>query len=80
MSKQVLCKLRFQCFNRWEDLEPVKGANKVRYCSDCKETVYFIDTPAEYRKAIENQRCIAFASQNDVLLGDVLPEFLRDND
>jgi hypothetical protein len=42
--------------------------------------VYFIDTPAEYRKAIENQRCIAFASQNDVLLGDVLPEFLRDND
>jgi two-component system cell cycle response regulator len=48
----------FACTKRWETLAPT-GAGSVRFCQQCKESVYYCDTVADAESRALAGQCIA---------------------
>lgn len=64
--KIINCSLKYQCGNRWEDLDTTNQP-KVRYCRECDRGVHQCDNEAEYQQAIKLKQCVALnkASKGD---------------
>lgn len=53
------CDFRLQCHQSWEGLESKKGDQSIRYCSECKKDVHFVQNAWELVMAVEKDFCVA---------------------
>jgi hypothetical protein len=55
------CSWKFKCERLWDSLLETKSyrSDKVRFCPDCSENVYFVSSESEVFLAIEQNKCIA---------------------
>jgi len=63
MTTKIHCKLKFQCTKAWDELKPTSNETD-RYCSECRETVHFIETPEDYQQAQKEKWCISFVDSD----------------
>lgn len=52
------CLFRYRCPKTWDDLAPTDN-ERVRFCDQCMETVHYCRTPAQLRKAMVRNQCVA---------------------
>lgn len=50
------CDLKVVCDKKWTDLLKT-GVDRIRFCADCKKSVFYTNTPAELRLAAERKLC-----------------------
>ena len=72
------CKFAFQCDKKWDDLVSAWTWTKVKYCGDCKRSVYLCESDEELGLALKQDYCVAVpanitskASQPSMLIGRV---------
>lgn len=53
------CPALTPCSQEWEALQVVPDNSKVRYCSECQQSVYRCDTQAEFREHRALGHCIS---------------------
>jgi len=71
------CKTNFEfrCPKLWENLEPTED-DTVRFCDNCRKSVYFCDTlQTAYHHAAEG-RCVAISAAAERTPGDMPPPWL----
>ncbi|GAA5005223.1 hypothetical protein GCM10025793_12720 [Lysobacter lycopersici] len=70
--KVANCKFVYKCNRSWSELTQIPGANEVRFCGTCRESVYFCSNAEELVRNIRAKRCVAFKDEKGVdLVGDV---------
>ena len=74
-TSTILCRFRFLCDRRWDDLAAIAGQPDVRYCDGCEKPVFRCGDYDELAAHIAQQHCVAIpASQPGVMLiGDPAP-------
>jgi len=61
--KVANCKFIFKCHRSWSELTPIPGANEVRFCGTCRESVYFCGDAEELVRNVKAKRCVAFKDE-----------------
>lgn len=56
------CPLAYRCPKHWSDLAVIAGQESVRWCPDCREPVFFVESKGELKRLAEARRCVAFVS------------------
>lgn len=51
------CEMEVICDKKWIDLLETK-VDGIRFCADCKKSVFYTTTPAELRLAAERKLCV----------------------
>jgi hypothetical protein len=51
------CDMKVVCDKKWTDLLKT-GVDGIRFCADCKKSVFYTNTPAELRLAAERKLCV----------------------
>lgn len=64
------CRLRFQCTQRWEQLDPVPGTTSVRFCVQCQSDVHLVETDSEFDQLAAQGKCMAFRSGGRLMVGE----------
>lgn len=54
------CDIKVVCDKKWTDLLKT-GVDGIRFCTDCKKSVFYTTTPAELRLAAERKLCVYIA-------------------
>ena len=54
------CRLAYQCTQRWEALDPLPGALRVRFCAKCQSAVHLAQTTVEFDELARQGKCVAF--------------------
>lgn len=55
------CRLRFECRQRWDELEVIARYPDVRYCVQCRQAVHRVRSEDEFRAHAAAGRCVALA-------------------
>lgn len=58
------CPLAASCHARWENLEPVRGNPAIRFCDDCKRSVFLCQTDQDLEHHGALGRCVALEVTN----------------
>lgn len=58
------CPLATNCRARWENLEPVRGDPAIRFCDDCKRSVFLCQTNQDLEHHSARGRCVALEVTN----------------
>jgi len=53
------CKFEYRCTQRWEDLEQIPGAMRMRFCTRCTSTVHRADNEIEFAELARRGKCVA---------------------
>jgi hypothetical protein len=70
MSDIRNCKFEYRCHQRWDQLETVPGAVRLRFCNRCQSAVHRADSEEEFQKLASQGRCVAvFYSPDDSIIG-----------
>lgn len=51
------CEMEVICDKKWNDLLETE-VDGIRFCTDCKKSVFYTTTPAELRLAAERKLCV----------------------
>ena len=51
------CDMELVCDKKWTDLLKT-DVDGIRFCADCKKSVFYTNTPAELRLAAERKLCV----------------------
>jgi hypothetical protein len=54
------CDMEVVCDKKWTDLLETE-VDGIRFCADCKKSVFYTTTPAELRLATERKLCVYIA-------------------
>jgi hypothetical protein len=54
------CVLKYECAQRWERLEVLRGAPEVRFCNACRRAVHWAADEATLRRLARQGKCVAF--------------------
>jgi hypothetical protein len=63
MSDIRNCKFEYRCHQRWDQLETVPGALRLRFCNRCQSAVHRADSEEEFQKLASQGRCVAVFSE-----------------
>jgi hypothetical protein len=70
MSDVRNCKLEYQCHQRWNQLETVPGALRLRFCNRCQSAVHRADSEEEFERLARQGKCVAvFYDSGESILG-----------
>jgi len=58
----LFCSMAFDCPKQWDELTPTEDA-LVRDCTDCGQSVHFIDDQTQLDRAALDGKCVAFVNQ-----------------
>jgi len=53
------CDFRLLCHQHWENLEKKPSDEGIRYCSECKKDVHYVNSAWELVMAVEKDYCVA---------------------
>lgn len=66
----LMCRFKFVCDKRWEELMPIGGEPDVSFCGECRTSVYFCRSIKELDAHAKQGHCVAFGKRyEDVLMG-----------
>jgi hypothetical protein len=54
------CPLPAPCSQRWSELAPDPGSERVRFCAACARRVYWCDSQEEIAHHLNRRQCVAF--------------------
>ncbi len=57
------CEMEVICDKKWNDLLETEVYG-IRFCTDCKKSVFYTTTPAELRLAAERKLCVYIESHS----------------
>jgi hypothetical protein len=57
MLEKAGCDMKVVCDKKWTDLLRT-DVDGIRFCADCKQSVFYTTTPAELRLAAERKLCV----------------------
>jgi hypothetical protein len=57
MLDKAGCDMEVVCDKKWNDLTKT-DVDGIRFCADCKKSVFYTTTPAELRIAAERKLCV----------------------
>lgn len=57
MLDKAGCEMEVVCGKKWSDLLETE-VDGIRFCIDCKKSVFYTTTPAELRLAAERKLCV----------------------
>lgn len=60
----VICKYRFVCARKWDDLEIIESEVNRRHCNFCSESVYLAKDYEEFVSHAAAQRCVAIIAKD----------------
>ena len=63
------CRLAYRCTQRWESLDPLPGALRVRFCGKCQSAVHLAQTTQQFDELARQGKCVAFLHRDDMLVG-----------
>ena len=70
----VVCKLKFVCDQRWDQLSPIDADSDIRFCGRCQEPVYWCEDHTQLVQHAQRAHCVAIPSREPdgmVLMGDL---------
>lgn len=55
------CEFKYACRKTWKSLQKIPGINYdlIRYCDDCQQKVYLVQSERSLLWRIENNHCVA---------------------
>ncbi len=69
---------KFRCPKKWDDLVQT-AEDSVRFCMECQENVYLVQTDTETLQRARAGQCVARRrpedTEEDALLGEIGPEY-----
>ena len=54
------CSLAYRCPKQWKDLSPIENEASVRWCTDCRQPVFFVRSKSDLKRLSAARSCIAF--------------------
>jgi len=58
VTKDVVCKFKFECLNSWDELQETEKKG-IKYCTECESNVYSANNINEFYGFAEMRRCVA---------------------
>ena len=58
-QSRIICTFKFLCDKQWDDLKAIVGETRVRYCPDCKHSVFLCSSFEDVAAHAARSECIA---------------------
>lgn len=58
-ASRIVCTFKFLCDKQWGDLSELAGRKLVRYCPDCKQSVFLCSSYEDVAEHASRSECIA---------------------
>ncbi len=58
-ASRIICTFKFLCDKQWGDLSDITGESRVRYCPDCKQSVFLCSSYEDVAAHAARSECIA---------------------
>ena len=70
-----LCEFRYECPQKWENLQPIDGSTTRRFCGQCQKAVTYFDDVEEARWHAAFGGCVAIDARVVRTKGDLYPRY-----